>query len=190
VATPSGALVNQGAWRAICSRAAMGTSLDQLSQKIYFIRGLQVMLDSDLAELYGVETKSFNRALKRNLERFPEDFMFQLSNQEVAILRYQIGTSRFAAWGGRRYLPCVFTEQGVAMLSGVLTSKTSVQVNIAIMRTFVEVRRILAGNKELAGKLIELEKKYDAQFKAVFDAIRHLMRQPEPEPSPKRRIGF
>lgn len=166
----------------------MGTSFSQLSQKIYFIRGQQVMLDSDLAQLYGIETKAFNRALKRNLDRFPDDFMFQLTNQELAILRYQIGTSSFDAWGGRRYLPYVFTEQGVAMLSGVLTSKTSVQVNIAIMRSFVEVRRILAGNKELASKLFELEKKYDAQFKAVFDAIRHLMRQPELPP--KRRIGF
>lgn len=160
----------------------------QLSQKIYFIRGQQVMLDSDLAELYGIETKTFNRAVKRNRDRFPDDFMFRLTDQELAILRCQIGTSSSAVWGGRRYLPYVFTEQGVAMLSGVLASKISVQVNIAIMRTFVEVRRILAGNKELAGKLFELEKKYDAQFRAVFDAIRHLMRQPEPPP--KRRIGF
>lgn len=161
---------------------------NQLSQRIYFIRGQQVMLDSDLAELYGVETKLFNRAVKRNLERFPADFMFQLTNQEVAILRYQIGTSSSERWGGRRYLPSAFTEQGVAMLSGVLNSKTSVQVNIAIMRTFAEIRRILAGNRELAGKLFELEKKYDAQFKAVFDAIRQLMKQPDPPP--KRRIGF
>jgi len=146
------------------------------------------MLDSDLAGLYGVETKAFNRAVKRNQERFPEDFMFRLTNQEFAILKYQIGASSSDGWGGRRKLPYVFTEQGVAMLSGVLTGKTSVQVNIAIMRTFVEVRRILAGNKELAGKLFELEKKYDAQFKAVFDAIRQLMRQPEP--APKKRIGF
>jgi phage regulator Rha-like protein len=166
----------------------MEPTLNQLSQKIYFIRGQQVMLDSDLALLYGVETKAFNRAVKRNLDRFPDDFMFQLTNQELVILRYQIGTSSSAGWGGRRYMPFAFTEQGVAMLSGVLTGKTAVQVNIAIMRTFVEVRRILVGNKELASKLFELEKKYDAQFKAVFDAIRHLMRQPEP--LKKRRIGF
>jgi len=175
-------------WRVFCSRARMGNSPNQLSQKIYFIRGQQVMLDSDLAELYAVDTGAFNRAVKRNHERFPADFMFQLTNQELAILKCQIGISRFEGWGGRRQLPYVFTEQGVAMLSSVLKSKTSIQVNIAIMRTFVEIRGILAGNKELASKLFELEKKYDAQFKAVFDAIRHLMRQPEPPP--KRRIGF
>ena len=166
----------------------MGNLSHQLSQKIYFFRGHQVLLDSALAELYGVETKTFNRAVKRNIDRFPEDFMFQLTNQELAILKYQIGTSSLDTWGGRRKLPFVFTEQGVAMLSGVLTSKTAVQVNIAIMRTFVEIRRILAGNKELAEKLFQLEKKYDTQFKAVFDAIRQLMRQPDP-PS-KRRLGF
>lgn len=160
----------------------------QLSQKIHFVRGQQVMLDSDLAELYKVETKAFNRAVARNADRFPADFMFRLTNQELAILKYQIGASSFDGWGGRRKLPFVFTEQGVAMLSGVLKSKISIQVNIAIMRTFVEVRTILASNKELAGKLFELEKKYDAQFKAVFDAIRQLMRQPDTPP--KRRIGF
>lgn len=114
--------------------------------------------------------------------------MFRLTNQEFVALKYQIGTSSSEAWGGRRKLPLVFTEQGVAMLAGVLTSKTAVQVNIAIMRTFVEIRRILAGNSELAVKLFDLEKKYDSQFRAVFDAIRQLMRQPDP--SPKRRIGF
>lgn len=148
---------------------------NQLSQKIYFIRQQQVMLDSDLAELYEVETRNFNRAVKRNSERFPSDFMFQLTNQELAILKCQIGTSRFDGWGGRRKLPFAFTEQGVAMLSGVLNSRTSIQVNIAIMRTFVEVRKILAGNKDFACKLLELERKYDAQFKTVFDAIRRLM---------------
>lgn len=166
----------------------METLSNRLSQKIYFIRGHQVMLDSDLAELYQVETGAFNRAVKRNRDHFPDDFMFQLTNQEVAVLKCQIGISSFDGWGGRRQLPYVFTEQGVAMLSGVLRSKISVQVNISIMRTFVEFRRILAGNNELAGKLFELEKKYDAQFKVVFDAIRQLMKQPEP--SPKRKIGF
>jgi len=166
----------------------MGITSNQLNQKIYFIRGQQVMLDSDLAELYAVETGALNRAVKRNRERFPPDFMFQLTNQDVAILKCQIGISSFEGWGGRRELPYVFTEQGVAMLSSVLKSKTSIQVNIAIMRTFVEIRGILAGNKELAGKLFDHEKKYDAQFKVVFDAIRQLMRQPEP--LPKRRIGF
>lgn len=166
----------------------MKNEAGQLSQKIYFVRGQQVMLDSDLAVLYGVETRFFNRAVKRNQDRFPEDFMFQLTYQELAILKYQIGTSSFDGWGGRRKLPFVFTEQGVAMLSGVLTSKTAVQVNITIMRNFAEIRRILASNRELAGKLFELEKKYDAQFKAVFDAIRQLMKQPDPPP--RRRIGF
>ena len=166
----------------------MGNISHRLNQKIYFIRGYQVMLDSALAALYLVETKTFNRAVKRNMDRFPADFMFQITNQEFAILKYQIGTSSFATWGGRRKLPFVFTEQGVAMLSGVLTSKTAVQVNIAIMRTFVEIRRLLAGNKELAVKLFDLEKKYDAQLKGVFDAIRQLMRQPAAPP--KRRIGL
>ncbi len=166
----------------------MTSDPSHLSQKVYFIRGHQVMLDSDLALLYQVETKAFNRAVKRHSDRFPEDFMFQLTPDEYQILRYQIGTSSLEAWGGRRYLPLVFTEQGVAMLSGVLTSKTAVQVNIAIMRTFVEIRKILAGNRELATKLLDLEKKYDAQFKAVFDAIRRLMEQPDPKP--RRRIGI
>ena len=174
--------------RPLLFHVVMGNLSNHLSHKIYFIRDQSVMLDSDLAALYGVDTKTLNRAVKRNIDRFPEDFMFRLTNQELAILKYQIGTSSFDAWGGRRKLPLVFTEQGVAMLSGVLTSKTAVQVNIAIMRTFVEIRRILVGNRELAVKLFDFEKKYDAQFKAVFEAIRQLMRQPDPPP--KRKIGF
>ena len=142
------------------------------------------MLDADLADLYGVQTKALNRALMRNRERFPEDFVFQLTEHEFEHLRRQTGTSR---WGGRRYLPYVFTEQGVAMLSGVLRSKRAIQVNVEIMRTFVRLRQLLASNAQLARKLDALEKKYDAQFKMVFDAIRQLMTPPEPD---RRKIGF
>jgi len=145
------------------------------------------MLDSDLAELYGVETSNLNKAVKRNIDRFPTDFMFQLSKQEAERLRFQDGTSNTGR-GGRRYRPYVFTEQGVAMLSSVLRSKQAVQVNIAIMRTFVRLREMLASHKKLARKLEELERKYDAQFKVVFDAIRQLM--VPSTPAQKRRIGF
>ncbi len=143
------------------------------------------MLDADLAALYGIETKTLVRAVKRNADRFPEDFMFQLNPQEFEILRCQIGTS--SSWGGRRHAPYAFTEQGVAMLSSVLRSKRAVQVNVEIMRAFVRLRRILAENAGLAQRLDELEKKYDVQFKVVFDAIRRLMQPPEPK---KKRIGF
>jgi phage regulator Rha-like protein len=144
------------------------------------------MLDSDLAELYEVETKVLLQAVKRNVQRFPEDFMFQLNDEEFMNLRSQIVTSS-SGHGGRRYLPYVFTEQGVAMLSSVLHSERAVQVNIAIMRTFVKLRQMLASNAELARKLNALEKKYDSQFKMVFDAIRQLMTPPE---KPKKKIGF
>jgi len=135
-----------------------------------------VVLDADLAELYGVETKALLQTVKRNLDRFPEDFAFQLTNQDLSNLRSQIVTS---SWGGRRYLPYAFTEQGVAMLSSVLRSARAVQVNIEIMRTFVRLRQLLTSNVELARKLAALESKYDAQFKMVFDAIRALMKPPE-----------
>ena len=163
--------------------------VERVERKILLIRGHKVMLDSNLAELYGVETKTLNRAVKRNRERFPEDFMFQLTPEESENLRYQFGTSR-GEYGGRRYLPYVFTEQGVAMLSSVLRSKRAVQVNIAIMRAFVKLRQMLAGNKELAGKLAELERKlegHDQQIHSLFEAIRQLMAPPA---SPRRRIGF
>jgi phage regulator Rha-like protein len=154
--------------------------------KIYIIRGHKVMLDSDLAELYRVETKVLLQAIKRNIDRFPADFMFQLNNQGVARLRSQFVTSK-SGRGGRRYLPYAFTEQGVAMLSSVLRSRRAVQVNIAIMRTFVKLREMLSAHKDLARRLDALEKKYDAQFKVVFDAIRQLMTPPEPK---RRKIGF
>jgi len=143
------------------------------------------MFDADLTALYGVETKVLVQAVKRNLERFPGDFMFQLSQEEFAILRSQIVTS--SDWGGRRYPPYAFTEQGVAMLSSVLRSQRAIQVNIGIMRTFIRLRKMLLSHAELARKLDALEKKYDAQFKQVFEAIRQLMAPPEPKHRP---IGF
>lgn len=158
---------------------------ERIENCIYLLRGQRVMLDDDLAMLYEVETKTLNRAVKRNLRRFPEDFMFQLSAKEFENLRYQFGTSR---WGGRRYPPYAFTEQGVAMLSSVLNSKRAIQVNIEIMRAFVRLRQMLGSNAELARKLAALEKKYDAQFRVVFDAIRELMTPPVPKK--KRSIGF
>lgn len=168
--------------------------LERITHSIILIRGQKVMLDIDLARLYGVETKTLNRAIRRNIDRFPEDFMFQLTTQEYADLRrhlgssnlrYQIGTS---SWGGRRHLPYAFTEQGVAMLSSVLRSKRAVQVNVEIMRAFVRLRQMLVTHAGLARKLSALEKRYDAQFRVVFDAIRGLMMPPEPKK--KRPIGF
>ena len=150
-----------------------------IQRKIYLIRGERVMLDSDLAALYGVETFNLNKGVKRNKDRFPEDFMFQLTKEEADSLRFQIGMSKIEGRGGRRYLPYVFTEQGVAMLSTVLKSERAVKVNVEIMRTFVRLRKMLASNAELARKLEALESKYDTQFKVVFDAIRQLMAQPE-----------
>jgi len=159
---------------------------ERIETHILLLRGQKVMLDADLAELYGVETGALKRAVKRNRERFPEDFMFPLTFQEVGILRCQNGIS---SWGGHRFLPYAFTEQGVAMLSSVLKSKRAVQVNIEIMRAFVKLREMLASHKDLALKLAEMEKKYDSQFKVVFDAIRELMTPIEPPPKPSR-IGF
>jgi len=166
----------------------MNQSIQEFSRKIYFIRGYRVMLDVDLAQLYGVETGALNRAVRRNKARFPEDFMIQLIESDEEILRCQIGISRFnIAWGGRRYQPLAFTEQGVAMLSSVLRSERAVLVNIEIMRTFVKLREILLTNRDLAQKLTSLESKYDSQFKVVFDAIRELMTPPEPM---RRKMGF
>jgi hypothetical protein len=162
--------------------------IERIERLILLIRGHKVMLDSDLAELYGVTTKRLNEQVRRNLSRFPEDFIFQLTESETHLLRSQFATSKEGR-GGRRYLPYAFTEQGVAMLSSVLNSERAIKVNIEIMRAFVRLRQILASNKELAKRLDELEQKYDAQFKIVFDAIRQLMAPPEPEP-PKKRIGF
>ncbi len=161
---------------------------ERIEQAILLIRGQKVMLDCDLAELYAVETSNLNKAVKRNLDRFPEDFMFQLTREEWDALRFQIGTSNKTARGGRRYFPYAFTEQGVAMLSSVLRSKRAVKVNIEIMRAFVRLRQLMATHADLARKLADLERKYDKQFQVVFEAIRQLMTPPDP---PRRPIiGF
>jgi hypothetical protein len=154
-------------------------TLAEIRECIYFIRGQRVMPDSDLARLYGVETKVLKRAVKRNLARFPSDFMFTLTVEEQEILRCQFGTSKSSRGsGGTRYAPFVFTQEGVAMLSGVLTSDRAIEVNVTIMRVFVKIREILDTNKELAKKIDGLERKFlehDENFKAVFEAIRQLM---------------
>jgi len=147
------------------------------------------MIDNDLARLYGVTTFNLNKAVKRNTERFPKDFMFQLTKEEALSLRFQIGILKTGRGQHRKYLPYVFTQEGIAMLSGVLRSKRAVAVNIEIMRAFVRLREILITHKDLAHKLEELEQKYDEQFRAVFDAIRALMNPPIPIPK-GRRIGF
>ncbi len=159
-----------------------------LEKYVFVMRGQKVMLSTHLAKLYGVEVRSLVQAVKRNIERFPEDFMFQISDEEYEILKSQIVTS---SWGGiRRSQPYAFTEQGVAMLSSVLKSKPAIQVNIAIMREFVKMRVVLSANKELAEKLRDLEsrlEKHDADIHGIFDAIRQLMAISE---KPKKRIGF
>jgi hypothetical protein len=160
--------------------------IDLIEEKIYLIRGHKVMLDSDLSYLYGVETKRLNEQVRRNPNRFPPDFMFQLTQEETDSLRSQIATSR-SGHGGRRYQPYVFTEQGVSMLSSVLTSDRAIEVNVLIMRAFVKLREMISSHKYMARKLAELEKKYDAQFRVVFDAIRELMTPITPQ---KRKIGF
>jgi len=162
-------------------------AVERIESAILFLRGHKVMLDSDLAALYGVTTFNLNKAVKRNAERFPEDFVFRLTAEEAKGLRFQIGISKAKQRGGRRYLPYVFTEQGVAMLSGVLRSRRAAQVNVEIMRAFVRLRRMLGSNEELGRKIAAMEKKYDAQFRVVFEAIRELMRPPTPK---RRRIGF
>lgn len=162
--------------------------VELIERRIYLIRGHKVMLDRDLADLYQVETSALNRQVKRNIERFPADFMFQLNDEEAEALRCQFGISKPEGRGGRRYLPYAFTQEGVAMLSSVLRSDRAVLVNIAIMRAFVRLREILISNKDLASRLDSLEKKYDSRFRVVFDAIRKLT---EPvSDSNRRHIGF
>lgn len=161
---------------------------ERIEDSILLIRKEKVILDEDLAFLYGVSTKVLIQAVKRNIDRFPADFMFQLGKEEFASLRSQIVTSkRKSARGGRRYPPYAFTEEGVAMLSSVLNSPRAVKVNIEIMRAFVRLRKILTFHVELARKLEALEKKYDSQFKVVFEVIRQLM---APTEAPNKRIGF
>ena len=159
--------------------------MERITRSILLIRTQKVMLDADLAALYGVETRVLVQAVKRNRDRFPPDFMFQLTKPEFDKLRSQVVTS---TWGGRRYPPYAFTEQGVSMLSSVLRSKRAVLTNIEIMRAFVALRRMLESHVELARKLSDLEKKYDPRFKMVFDAIQELISAPEPEST--RPIGF
>ncbi len=160
-------------------------SLKKIEGLIYLIRGQKVMLSPHLAELYGVETRVLVQAVKRNIDRFPEDFMYSLSEEEFSNLKSQIVTS---SWGGsRRAKPYAFTEQGVAMLSSVLRSQQAVKVNIEIMRAFVRLRQMLSANTDLERRLDALESRYDEQFKVVFDAIRALMEPPE---KPRKKIGF
>lgn len=169
---------------------------ETIQQKILLIRGCRVMLDRDLAKLYGVKTRALNQAVQRNVGRFPEDFMFQLTKEEFRGLIFHLGGLNLksqnvtSSWGGTRKLPRVFTEQGVSMLSSVLRSRRAILVNIAIMRTFVKLREMLSTHKELAYKLSQLEtkiEKHDEEIKSIFNAIRQLMTSPE---KPQRRIGF
>ena len=160
--------------------------MERIERAIILVRGEKVMLDRDLAEIYGVETKALNQAVKRNDSRFPADFMFQLTAAEAKSLRSQIVTSN-AGRGGRRYLPYVFTEHGALMLANVLNSERAAQTSVQVVRAFVRLRQLLSSNAELARKLESLEKKYDTQFRVVFDAIRKLM---TPEPTKRREIGF
>ncbi len=159
--------------------------IERIENKIIVLRSEKVMLDRDLADLYGVETMHLNQAVARNFDRFPADFMFQLTEQEFADLKFHFGTS---TWGGTRKLPRAFTEQGVAMLSSVLRSKRAVQVNILIMRAFVSMRQMLSEHKDLAKRIDNLEKRYDKQFALVFDAIRRLMEPPTT--AAKKKFGF
>ena len=166
-------------------RGAPVVPIESIESSIFLIRGHKVMLSTHLAALYGVEPRVLVQAVKRNLDRFPADFMFQLTPEEFGNLKSQFVIS---SWGGlRRAPPYAFTEQGVAMLSSVLRSRRAVRVNIEIMRAFVKLREMLATHKDLARKLEQLERKYDAQFKVVFDAIRQLMAPPQAK---GRRIGF
>lgn len=166
-------------------------SPDHIERKIYFIRGQKVMLDSDLAELYQVPTKSLNLAVRRNANRFPEDFMFQLVKGEAESLRFQVETSKTGGRGGRRYLPYVFTEHGVAMLATVLNSERAVQMNILIIRAFIKLRDMLATHKDLARAIEDLKLKQEEhgeKITEIIDTINQLL-LPEPVPA-KRRIGF
>lgn len=159
--------------------------IERVEQAILVIRGEKVILDSDLAALYGVETRSLLQAVKRNHQRFPSDFMFQLTRKEFDSLRSQFVISK--GRGGRRFLPYAFTEHGAIMAANVLNSERAVQASVAVVRAFVRLRQMVVSNAELARKLEELERKYDRQFKVVFDAIRQLMTPPEPK---RKQIGF
>jgi len=162
--------------------------VESIISKIVLLRDEKVLIDQDLAELYGVETKHLKRAVRRHINRFPEDFMFQLSKEEFRSLRSHFGTS---SWGGTRYTPMAFTEQGVAMLSSVLNSDQAVEVNIAIIRAFVQLRKIMESHKEIRRKLADLERRFedhDEQIQTIFEAIRQLMVPPDKKD--KKKIGF
>jgi hypothetical protein len=161
--------------------------LQTIQSKIYELRGHKVMFDFDLAELYETETKRLKEAVKRNINRFPDDFMFEISKEEFANLRSQFATS---SWGGSRYQPYAFTEQGVAMLASVLNNPKAIEVNISIVRAFVFIRQYALSHKDLTDKLNELEKKYNKQFKDVYEAINYLLNKQEPEHKETNRIGF
>jgi len=176
------------------SKALVTIPIERIEQTIFVVRGERVILDAELAKLYGVTAKRLNEQVRRNRERFPEDFMFQLTKEEFAELKSEIDASNLRSQiatarshGGRRYLPHAFTEHGAIMAANVLNSERAVRASVEVVRTFVRLRQMLASNAELARKLEELEKKYDRQFKVVFDAIRQLMTPPEP---PQKQIGF
>ena len=158
---------------------------DNIVEHIYFIRREKVMLDFDLASLYGVQTKALKQAVRRNIKRFPPDFMFELDNKEYQSLRTQIVTLKRGQHS--KYPPFAFTEQGVAMLSGILNSDRAIKVNVAIMRAFIQMRRLITSYKDLEKKINELENKYDKNFSIVFEALKQLIRQ---ESEPRKRIGF
>ncbi len=160
--------------------------IEIIQNKIYLIRGRKVMFDKDLSDLYGVLTKQLTRQVRRNMERFPEDFLIQLTREEFNGLKCQFGTS---SWGGVRKLPLAFTEEGVAMLSGVLHSERAIRVNIQIMRTFTKLREMMTSHKDLARKIEELERKYDKKFVLIFEAIKRLIETPEKLPKPKALMG-
>ncbi len=180
----------------VVSRSKSLVPVEIIQSKIYLIRGHKVMLDRDLSDLYSVTTGNLNKAVKRNIDRFPEDFMFQLTKEEDGFLIFQFGRPK-AERGGSRHLPHVFTEQGVAMLSSVLKSKRAVQVNIQIMRVFVKLKELMMSHKDLARKIKDLERKFqgkfqehDKKFIMVFDAIRRLLQEREEPLKPKIPIGF
>lgn len=184
-------LANTESLRRSCAVAKPSSNsllaISPITQKIYILRKTRVMLDSDLALLYGVTTKNLNRAVKRNGDRFPSDFLFRLTAKEILNLRCQSGTSSLKIHGGRRYSPNAFTEHGVAMLSSVLSSSRAVQVNIAIMRAFLQLRAMLSTHDDLRRKILEMEKSYDSKFHAVFATLRQMLETPVPR---KQQIGF
>ena len=157
---------------------------------IYIIRGQKVMIDSDLAELYEVETKNFNKAVKRNIVRFPSDFMFQLNKEEYESLRFQIGTSKNKGRGGRRYLPFVFTEHGIAMLSSILNSDRAIKVNISIIRVFIKLRKLLSEDESLSEKVYKIEKESGALFKIIFEKLGKLEEETPILPRKRKKIGL